>query len=208
MTSSKKPRRRVRRVELRFRDTYVSEDIPKYNTRITTACAAASLANTIIGSEVVEVMLVLLLDSKHRLMGVHETGRGNENNTPVSPSSIFRAAIIAGASSIVMAHNHPSGVVEPSNQDYICTRRMQEAAYLLGINLLDHIIVGGKKKFFSFSEKENWEDDEHTRTLLWERSFIDLALRRGTELALQQAPAPSTTSGRRRQTSKISKLCL
>ncbi len=90
-----------------------------------------------------EVMAVAILDSFHRLVGIHAASVGTRVSAPVSPADLFKAAILSNASGIILVHNHPSGRMEFSPDDVNVTRRMLEAGKAIGIDVLDHVIVGG-----------------------------------------------------------------
>lgn len=78
-----------------------------------------------------------------------------KNNGLVIPREVFKRSILANASAIIGLHNHPSGNVKPSKEDMIVTRKLQKCGQLLGIELLDHIIVGGTNgKMLSFREEK------------------------------------------------------
>jgi hypothetical protein len=79
--------------------------------------------------------------------------RGSLNSTPVPPREVFKAAILANAAAIIIAHNHPSGDPMPRPEDHHITRRLIRAGELLGINVLDHIIIG-YGSYFSFHEAD------------------------------------------------------
>lgn len=81
------------------------------------------------------------LNARNRVLGVELVSVGSLNASIVHPREVFRNAIIAGAASIIVAHNHPSGETDPSNDDLSITRRLREAGELIGISLLDHVIV-------------------------------------------------------------------
>jgi len=89
-----------------------------------------------------EVFIVLLLNHKNRLLGVHEAAIGSVSAVEVHPRETLKAAVVAGASAIIVGHIHPSGDPTPSQQDRDLTDRLREAAELLGIKLLDHVVVG------------------------------------------------------------------
>lgn len=96
----------------------------------------------LIGDEDREVLLVLCLNMKNKIIAVHRCHVGSINASIVHPREVFKSAILNNASSIVMAHNHPSFDPTPSNEDFQVTKRIVEAGNILGIELLDHIIVG------------------------------------------------------------------
>jgi DNA repair protein RadC len=103
---------------------------------------------------------LLLLNTRNRIIGIAAISTGTANASLVHPREVFKAAISHGASSVVLAHNHPSGNPEPSDDDVSLTRRLVEAGRLLGIEVLDHIVIGKENKeerskegFVSFKEK-------------------------------------------------------
>nr|WP_233222466.1 MULTISPECIES: DNA repair protein RadC [Chroococcidiopsis] len=89
-----------------------------------------------------ERFAVLLLDVKNRLIGTKVITIGTATETLASPREIFREVIRQGATRVIVAHNHPSGNVEPSSQDIELTRQLLAGAQLLGIPILDHLILG------------------------------------------------------------------
>ena len=100
----------------------------------------------------VEVFLVLTLNGAHEVLRVREVSRGIVNRTLVHPREVYRGAIRDNAVSIVAAHNHPSGSVEPSGEDREVTRRLAAAGETVGIRLLDHVIVS-TQGYYSFLEQ-------------------------------------------------------
>jgi DNA repair protein RadC len=99
----------------------------------------------------VETLAVIALDAAGRLLDHELVAAGAVSHVAVSPGEVFRPAMVARARSIVLAHNHPSGNVRPSPEDLAFTRRMVQAAELLGVDLIDHVIVA-RRAFFSFWE--------------------------------------------------------
>ncbi len=98
-----------------------------------------------------EIFLVLLLDSKHRIIREERVSEGSLTASIVHPREVFQAAISELAGAIVAIHNHPSGDPTPSAEDFEVTRRLKDAGELLGIQLLDHVILGDGE-FVSFRE--------------------------------------------------------
>ena len=103
-----------------------------------------------------ESLRVLLLDTRYRLLRTEQISLGSLNESIAHPRDVFRPAIISSAYAVVVVHNHPSGDPSPSQADHSLTRRLAEAAELLQIKLLDHIIIGapaeGRPPYFSFRE--------------------------------------------------------
>ena len=89
-----------------------------------------------------EAMKLLLLNSKTKLIGESELSLGTVNTTLVSPREVFVEALRRNAVAVILLHNHPSGDPTPSKQDILITRRVTEAGRLIGVELLDHIIIG------------------------------------------------------------------
>ena len=99
-----------------------------------------------------EVLLLLMLNQKGRLLREKYMFKGTVNASMVSPREIFLEALSSRAVQIILLHNHPSGDASPSREDLNATRRVAEAGELLGISLADHIIIGGHT-YVSFREK-------------------------------------------------------
>jgi DNA repair protein RadC len=98
-----------------------------------------------------EVVVVLCLDTKNRLVCVNEAFVGTINQSLTNPREIFKGALLSNAASIILAHNHPSGDPTPSADDEHITQAVKQAGETLCIRLLDHIIVGDGT-FYSFAE--------------------------------------------------------
>ena len=132
--------RRVLREELKGRDLV---DGPE---------AAARYLSLSLAGELREVMGALLLDAKNRLVEDHVVFRGTTTVTAVAPGPLFRAAVVAGATGVVVYHNHPSGDPTPSAEDHATTRRLVEAGRLLGVEVRDHLIVA-RGSWLSFRQR-------------------------------------------------------
>ena len=103
-----------------------------------------------------ESLRIILLDTRYHLLRIEEISLGSVNESIAHPREVFRPALIYSAYAIIVAHNHPSGDPSPSEADHRLTRRLAEAAQLLQISLLDHIIIGSpdnnRVPYFSFKE--------------------------------------------------------
>jgi DNA repair protein RadC len=118
------------------------------------------LVNELVGPEMrrlrKESLRVILLDTRYHLIRVEEISIGSVNESIAHPRDIFRPALVSSAYAVIVVHNHPSGDASPSQTDHSLTRRLAEAAELLQIKLLDHIIIGtpaeGSPGYFSFKE--------------------------------------------------------
>jgi len=95
---------------------------------------------------------LILLNTRNKIIGISTISIGTLNTSLVHPREVFKEAIIHNAMSVVLAHNHPSGDPEPSEDDLTITRRLVEAGKILGVEVIDHIIIS-KNGFFSFKDK-------------------------------------------------------
>jgi DNA repair protein RadC len=100
----------------------------------------------------VESFLAVTLDAKNRIVAEICIAVGGLSACPVSPADVFRAVLRDDASAVIFVHNHPSGEPEPSEEDILLTARLRRAATLLGVQVLDHVIVG-QTGHFSFVEQ-------------------------------------------------------
>jgi DNA repair protein RadC len=91
-----------------------------------------------------EYFLALLLDTRNQLIRVAEISVGSLDSSIVHPREVFKEAVSASAASVIFVHNHPSGDTEASEDDVQLTKRLAEAGEIMGIDVLDHIIIGGK----------------------------------------------------------------
>ncbi len=99
-----------------------------------------------------EVFCVLFLDNRHRVLAFEELFQGTLNGTAVYPREVVKRALKHNAGAVILVHNHPSGVAEPSRADELLTTRLREALTLVDIRLLDHLVVGDGE-MVSFSER-------------------------------------------------------
>jgi len=99
-----------------------------------------------------EVFLCLWLDAQHRVVKVEESFRGTLTQTSVYPREIVKQALATNAAAVIFAHNHPSGVAQPSQADELLTRNLKEALALVDVKVLDHFIVAGSQAI-SFAER-------------------------------------------------------
>jgi len=90
-----------------------------------------------------EVFCCLFLDNRHRLLAYEELFRGTIDGASVHPREVLRQALAHNAAAVILAHNHPSGVAEPSQADELITHRLRDALALVDIRVLDHLIIAG-----------------------------------------------------------------
>lgn len=116
---------------------------------------AADIVMKEIGDDDREILLVLVLNTKAEVIAIHRCHVGSLNSSIVHPREVMKAAILNNGSSIIISHNHPSGNPKESPEDIAVTNRLIEAGNIMGIELLDHIIVGDTQtqQFVSFKEK-------------------------------------------------------
>ena len=102
-----------------------------------------------------EEVWVLLLDTKHRVVGTHVVSIGHLSGAPVHPRELFKEAIRRSAAAVVVVHNHPSGDPTPSADDLALTRRLRKVGDVVGIEVLDHVIIGDERHV-SLRESGAW----------------------------------------------------
>ncbi len=108
--------------------------------------------SNIIGDKEREEMLVILLDHKKRLISYEVMYKGTSNSSLASPKDIYNYAIKERASALIIMHNHPSGIIKPSEEDLIFTNNLITTGKIIGIPLLDHLITNGKEYYSFFNE--------------------------------------------------------
>lgn len=105
-----------------------------------------------LAAETVEVFVGLFLDNQHRLIAAEELARGTLAQTSVYPREVVKRALACNAAAVIFAHNHPSGIAEPSRADEMLTQSLQHALTLIDVRLLDHLVVAGPH-ITSFAER-------------------------------------------------------
>jgi len=103
-----------------------------------------------------EVMGVLYLDSRQRLMGEAEVFRGTLNRAAAEPRSILKRGLLQDAAGFILFHTHPSGDPSPSAEDLAFTRRVAEAGDIVGVRLIDHLVIGGGGRWVSLRRRGAW----------------------------------------------------
>jgi DNA repair protein RadC len=121
--------------------------------RITSPDDAHKLAASYIADEDREVFLVMMLNTKNQVIGLHRAHVGSLNASIVHPRDVMKSAILNNAASIIVSHQHPSGDTTPSREDIEVTKRLAEAGRVLGIEVLDHVIVSHTGNHTSLKEK-------------------------------------------------------
>ncbi len=112
--------------------------------------AACHIFNQYLANFDRERFAVLSLNAKNEPLSIEIISIGSINTTIVHPREVFKAAIISNAAKIICAHNHPSNNLQPSNEDKELTIRLNDCAKLIGIEIIDHLIIGSESSYFSF----------------------------------------------------------
>ncbi|MFG3613316.1 JAB domain-containing protein [Rummeliibacillus stabekisii] len=132
----------------------LKEKIFPYNTNvIRSPIDAVDLFREFIGKEDREHFVLLCLDTKNKITAINTVSIGSLNAAIVTPREIFKTAILANSCSIIVTHNHPSGCPIESREDIEISKRIKSAGDILGIQLLDHVILGDDGKYTSLKEK-------------------------------------------------------
>jgi DNA repair protein RadC len=113
--------------------------------------SVAHFVRTILPDNSREHFIALYLNASHKVIAYSVVSTGTANATLVHPREVYQAAVLLGAIALIVSHNHPSGDVTPSSEDFKITRQLKEAGEILGIRLLDHLVVA-EANYFSFNE--------------------------------------------------------
>lgn len=114
--------------------------------------AVCKVISSSIEEKAKEHFKLILLNSRNKKIGISTISIGTLTTSLVHPREVFKEALAHSAASVILAHNHPSGDPEPSEDDLKITRKLVESGKILGVEVIDHIIVG-KNNFYSFREK-------------------------------------------------------
>lgn len=120
---------------------------------------AASIAGDFLAGADREHFVVICLDTKNNVNALNTVSVGTLNSSLVHPREVFKAAILANSNAIILIHNHPSGDPTPSREDLEITKRLVEAGNILGIEVMDHVVIGDNGKYVSLKERG---DIQHT----------------------------------------------
>ncbi|MGV8980533.1 JAB domain-containing protein [Clostridium sp.] len=121
--------------------------------KITTPLQAAEIARQFLEESDREKLIAICLDSKNQPLSMSVISIGSLNSSIVHPREVYKIAILSNSASIILCHNHPSGETTPSKEDISITNRLKECGKLIGIELIDHIIIGSEGKYCSLKEK-------------------------------------------------------
>lgn len=133
----------------------VKESSLLYGPRQCTSVEAAyELVSPFIKNKDREYLLVIGLNTKNEPTVIHIAHIGTANQSIAVPRDILKPVLLSNGNRMIVSHNHPSGDATPSKQDKEFTKRLQEAGSLIGIELMDHLIVGPNDTYYSFKEAE------------------------------------------------------
>jgi len=141
---------KVAEIQITYRNKANPADLPKISN--STDCFNLLLDLWSDKMEYVEEFYVLLLNKANKVLGISKISEGGISGTVVDPKRIFQVALKANASSLVMAHNHPSQSIQPSEADQRITKKIRDAGILLDIAVLDHLIMT-KDRYYSFADE-------------------------------------------------------
>ena len=134
----------------------ISRPIENVNIKIKTSIDVANLLMNELKFEKREKVKVLILNTKNILLKIIDVSYGGTNLAVIAPKDILAEPIKMGAPKIILVHNHPSGDPRPSNQDINLTKTVYKAGEMLGIQLLDHIVIGNEQYESIFLNRKDW----------------------------------------------------
>ncbi|SFM20311.1 JAB domain-containing protein [Salibacterium qingdaonense] len=114
---------------------------------------AYQLLRDFLGQPDRENFVVMTLDTKNQPTSIYTAHIGDLNGSVIHPREIFKTSIMSNSASIILCHNHPSGILQPSSEDLEATRQVMESGSVLRIDVLDHLILGNQDDFLSLKEK-------------------------------------------------------
>lgn len=130
----------------------ILEQRAKHGSALTSPGAVRDYLRLLLAEREHEVFVVVHLDAQHRVIRFEEAFRGTLTQTSVYPREIVKAALAANSAAVIFAHNHPSGVAQPSQADELLTKNLKDALALVEVKVLDHFIIAGNASI-SFAER-------------------------------------------------------
>ena len=130
----------------------LEEDISIHSTSFNSPNVVKDYLRLVLGGRQQEVFMVLFLDAQHRLIASEEMFHGTLTQTSVYPREVVKRALIHNAAAVMLSHNHPSGMSEPSSSDRMLTDALKQALGLVDVRVLDHIVIG-EQEALSFAER-------------------------------------------------------
>lgn len=154
-TKEKETKKEVsKRVEVVSLKVVKEKSIQYLPRKVSSPQDAVDLCRKFLNNLPEERMISISLNTKNEFNNVTTVSIGTLNSSLAHPREIYKVAVMSNASSIIIAHNHPSGNPDPSKEDIDITKRLKEAGEILGIRLLDHIIIGEEARFVSLKEMD------------------------------------------------------
>ena len=144
----------IREIQTVMKMVVLREDAPSWVSKRFTAPAQIFELFRDLYNETKEHFVTLHLDGKNKILCKDPVSIGSLNQSIVHPREVFKTALLSNAAAIILVHNHPSGDPSASKQDIAITNRLKEAGEIMGVNVLDHIIIG-ENQYFSFSERNS-----------------------------------------------------
>lgn len=129
---------------------------PQPRPKVSSSRVTFEILNSVYDRETIEHIesfYCLLLNRQNKVIGVHLVSVGGISGTVVDIRVVLQAAILSNASAIIVSHNHPSGNVTPSEQDILITQKIKEAAKVMDILLVDHMIISAEGIYYSFADE-------------------------------------------------------
>ena len=130
----------------------LEEDISIHSISFNSPNVVKDYLRLVLGGRQQEVFMVLFLDAQHRLIASEELFHGTLTQTSVYPREVVKRALIHNAAAVMLSHNHPSGLAEPSSADRMLTDALKQALGLVDVRVLDHIVIG-EQEALSFAER-------------------------------------------------------
>ncbi len=130
----------------------LKEDISIHPISFNSPNVVKDYLRLVLGGRQQEVFMVLFLDAQHRLIASEELFHGTLTQTSVYPREVVKRALIHNAAAVMLSHNHPSGLAEPSSADRMLTDALKQALGLVDVRVLDHIVIG-EQEALSFAER-------------------------------------------------------
>ena len=162
-----------RHITYAYRISMVRDKIIRYEGELSNALLGARLVCKTIascGQDDREHMIIVMLNTKNRVVGTNVIAVGSVNSSPVFLREVFKPAIAASAAAVIIGHNHPSGILDPSQEDVLITKKILAIAKLLDITVHDHVIVDmGSDNYFSFCDRGMMENLKRDASGLLER---------------------------------------
>ncbi|MDT0677914.1 JAB domain-containing protein [Autumnicola musiva] len=143
---------KVNEISIKYRDSFKVKEAPKISSSL---CAKELLFNQWNKDHIAlhECFKVMLLNNANRVKGIFEVSTGGITGTLVDVRIVFAVALKSLATAIIIAHNHPSGTLRPSENDKSLTRKIKSAGEFLDIKLLDHLIITPDGRYYSFADE-------------------------------------------------------